>query len=116
MFLYLILAFACAAWFWLSLHPGSFFGFALTGGDWIRLSRNLDNKQLQTRPALRAAGHRSISTHLVLIGIGATLGIASGKYTLIDAAPALLSATLGFAFSYLLLLWSTRPRGWYGVA
>jgi hypothetical protein len=83
----------CAAWFWFSLHPGSLLGLAVTGGDWMRLLRNLDSTQLQTRPALRAAGRRSIATHFMLGGLGITAGVAVGDYTLAAVGPGLLSYT-----------------------
>lgn len=116
MLLYLTLTSVCAAWFWFSLHPGSLLGLAVTGGDWMRLLRNLDNKRLQTRPALRAAGCRSIAAHFGLGGLGITAGIAGSHYTLAAIGPGLLSAAVGFAIGYLSLLWSTRPGGWYGAA
>jgi hypothetical protein len=103
--------FVCAAWFWFSLHPGSLLGLAVTGGDWMRLLRSLDSKQLQTRSALRAAGRRSIATHFILGGFGITAGVAVGNYTLTAIGPGLLSAIVGFAIGYLSLLWSTRPGG-----
>jgi hypothetical protein len=85
--LYLMLTSVCAAWFWFSLHPGSLLGLAVTGGDWMRLLRNLDSKQLQTRSALRAAGRRSIATHFILGGLGITAGVAVGNYTLAAVGP-----------------------------
>jgi hypothetical protein len=114
--LYPLLACCCAGWFWLSLHPGSFLGFALTPGDWSRLFRSLGNKQLQTRSELRAAGRRSIMSHGALIGLGVVAGVSARSYTALDALPVLAVVALGFSTGYFLLLWSTRAGGWYGAA
>ena len=113
---YPLLACFCAAWFWFSLHPGSFLGFALTSGDWSRLFRDLGNTQLQTRSQLRAAGRRSVLSHVLLIGLSAAAGVSAGNYAASSALLALGWVGAGLALGYFLLLWSTRAGGWYGAA
>jgi hypothetical protein len=104
------------AWFWLSLHPGSRLGFALTPGDLTRAFRQLDRKELQTRGMLRAAGRKSSAFWSLLTAVGVAAGIADGNYTLRDAVLGFPGGVVaGMGLGYALLHWSTRDGGWYGV-
>ena len=114
---FLISAFIFFIWFWLSLHPGSRLGFAITGGDLIRSFRHLDMKELQTKERLRTAGQKSLSFWMLLFVVGTAAGVSSGNYTLHDAIHGFLGgAVSGLALAYALLHWSTRRGGWYGEA
>lgn len=103
-------------WFWFSLHPGSWLGISVTGGQFIRSFRDLDRKELQTRKSLRAAGQKALAIYSSLFVLGVSSGVSSGNYTLTDILPALSGGLSGLVLAYVLLHWSTRPGGWYGVA
>jgi len=110
-------AFIFFVWFWLSLHPGSRLGFAITAGDLTRSFRQLSRKELQTRGRLRVAGQKSLAFWVLLFALGTAAGVSSGNYTFHDAMSGFAGGAIsGLVLGYALLHWSTRDGGWYGVA
>lgn len=111
---YALLFAGFALWFVFSLYPGSLLGFALTGGDWTGLLRELKNKEKQTKANLRSAGVRSLAVQSVLACLGLLGSHAAGTHGMGETF-ALMGAVLGgLAAGYAGLLWMTRSRGGYG--
>ena len=103
-----------AAWFVFSIHPGSRLGFALTGGDWLRLLRGLKSRDRQAKASLRSAGARSLVVQSTLVGMGLLGSYAAGVHAGGETFAVMAAALGGLGAGYALLLWMTRARGSYG--
>ncbi|WNL47147.1 hypothetical protein RKE25_05810 [Dyella sp. BiH032] len=112
--MYALLFAGFAIWFVFSVHPGSLLGFALTGGDWLRLLRGLHAEEKQTKAGLRSAAARSLAVQSVLAGLGLLGSYAAGVHGRGETFAVLAAVLGGLVAGYVSLLWMTRPRGGYG--
>lgn len=110
----LLIVAGCAGWFWFSLSPGSWLGFSLSSGDWGWLLRERDSEKNTQRSELRLAGRRSLVSHCTLLAVGLAAGVNSGNCAVSEALAVMTVVSGGLFAGFLLLLWSTRPGGWYG--
>ena len=102
-------------WFWLSLHPWSRLGIAVTGADFMSLFRDLHRKELQSRQRLRTAGQKALAIYSSLCLVGMIPGAVGKSETFTRVLPGALGGLCGIVLAYVLLHWSTRPGGWYGL-
>ena len=103
-------------WFWLSLRPGSALGVAVTPSQMAQAFRELESKHLQTKANLRIAAQKATVIYATLFAVGVMAGVSGSHYSLGEALPGFLGGLSGIAIASVLLHWSTRPAGWYGVA
>jgi len=90
-------------------------GFASTGGDGLRLYRELDRKDLQTKKHLRSAAGHSLIVQSLFVTVGLLSGRLVGTWTMGQFFTLLVTIVGGLVFGYTVLLWMTRPQGWYGL-
>jgi hypothetical protein len=98
-----------------SIRPGSTLGFAITMGDWGSLFRKLDKKDLQSKRLLREAARRSFVIQSLFFALGLSAAWSAGNLTAGGFFVLIAAAISGLACAYLMLLWTTRPGGWYGL-
>ncbi|MBT2116105.1 hypothetical protein KK141_01055 [Dyella sp. LX-66] len=114
MSMYLLILLMFGFWFVFSVHPGSRLGFALTAADWGQLWRDLGDKEKQTKAALRSAGARSLAVQSLLTFFGVLSNYAYGPHDKLHTLTLMIAALGGLAAGYLVLIWMTRDKGWYG--
>ena len=96
---------ASAAWFLLSLRPGSVLGIAFTSADWGRLWRGRHGPSLKKSGPLRAAGIRALLFYSALAILCTLGGIANNDRSSVLVGAAVIA---GVVVGYIALLVFTQ--------
>jgi hypothetical protein len=100
-----------AAWFLLSLRPGSLLGVAFTSADWGRLWRERHDSSLQKPGPLRSAGNRAFLLYGSIAALCTLGGAANNTRSTLFGAAVIAGLVAGYIALFVFTRAGSRTRG-----